>query len=633
VAGYRPPALVNEAVRRFEECRGAHQTFVSHYERMERGYLGILRSASNAAKWRHKLHPMYAYDLIEGVVANTVEMGLSFDVRPAPHVNVGLEEATKMLSQAEAIGDLLRHEYRIDDMDYKQRPLFLTASICGTGVLKSYWNYENRPGKRQALTDQPVHDEQGNEIMRVPVLTEVDTQMIRDHSTAEVCDPRDVIMHEAARALQPTEPGGAQYIFHRTYYSFEQLKMMEAAGFLSNVDRLKDAEIDFSADYKDRETSLWKVNRTKDMIEVLEYWCFKNGQVWRSWIGNRAILLRDEEASPYQHGGYPFAICSTMPKPFSTKGIGDMELIQHLQEMLWEIQNQRFDNLELVNNFITLIRSDLDDEAFPFYPGARWPVDGDVNSAMMPLQPPYQVAEASIHAEALLKGDLQQVTAAAPFATGADTQTVDQKTATGASMVMNVAQQRLAFKKYMAQQGLKDEANMRIKNCQQFITEDRLVHILGEDGAQTFKQISPVDIQGEFIAELEPMGESQMRQEKRAEAIQIFQVLAAAAPLMAAAGTPLNMREVSTYMLKKWGIDDADRFFSQQPAAQGAMAMPGQSGPPQGPPQAGPTQPNLGITAGAAIDAGSPSAAGGISGSPVAALQRALTLGGGPNNQ
>jgi hypothetical protein len=53
-----------------------------------------------------------------------------------------------------------------------------------------------------------------------------------------------------------------------------------------------------------------------------------------------------------------------------------MELIEQLQEILWELMNQRLDNVELINNAIMLIRTDVDDpDAFEHYPGARWPVD------------------------------------------------------------------------------------------------------------------------------------------------------------------------------------------------------------------------------------------------------------------
>jgi hypothetical protein len=224
---------------------------------------------------------------------------------------------------------------------------------------------------------------------------------------------------------------------------------------------------------------------------------------------------------------------------------------------------------------------------------------------------------------------LQNVTSAAPFAGGAETQTVEQKTATGASIVMNAAQLMMQARKYNAQQGLLSEAQQRISNCQQFMTSKTMAHILTKDGTNAFREIDPVEIQGEFLFELEAMGESQMREQRRAEGTQFLQVMAGLAPLFAASGTPLNLTELGKWFLDQWGIEGGERFFSvmPQPAVmqQGAG---GAQGAPAAPP-GGPEGPNLGVTSDTAVDASSPSATGGLSMSPAMFQQRADALGGG----
>jgi hypothetical protein len=621
-------ATIQEVVKRWDESQGHHGAFVKHYERGERAYRGVLSAASEAAKWRHKYHPPYAFNLIETIVSNTVEQNLRINFRPAPHYEMTPQEAYDLCAKTEDIEDLIRHEHRVDDMDAKQRPLYLTASIGGRGVLKSYWNYTTGAVKRQGVKMEAVDDGLGGSIS-VPTIQEITEEgVLRDHSTTEVVDPRDFVVHESARSLDPWSPGGAQYCFHRCWYSFEQLKTLEASGFLSNVDELKDAKDQSQSEYRDRGSEVFKENRQKDLIEVLEYWKFEDGQVWRAYVGNRKVLLRQLESNPFWHGSFPFTVCSSMPQPFTTVGMSDIELIAELQEMLWELGNHRLDNTELIANAIFLIRSDVQDpDAFEFYPGARWPVEDPAQ--VQSLAPPYQLIDSTLNAEGLIKGDLQTVTSAAPFAGGADSQTVDNKTATGASIVMNAAQQRLTSKKWESQQALKREAWMRLKNIQQFATGDKLVHILGKDGAVAFKSIDVLDIQGEYIAELEPMSDAQMRQEKQAEAMQLGQVLMAWAPLAAAAGAPLSVEEIIKWVFRRWDIDDSDRFFSAapQPQVAGQQQPGGQQGP--GGPPAGP---NLGVTASSATDASSPSAAGGISGSPVQALARALAMSGGIAN-
>jgi hypothetical protein len=631
LSGKRKDQL-DKVLARFDKVNSSHQKFVKLYDQRERAYRGVLRRASNASKWKHQLHPPYAFNLLETVISSSVEQGLVLSARPSPHGNVTLDEATAMLDKAKDVEDLIRHEHRVDQMDSKQRPFFLTAAIGGRGVLKCYWNYSEGAVKRQGIQEVAVHDGDGNLMGHMPTITEItENGILRDHSTAEVVDPRDFLVHEAARSIDPFSPGGAQYCFHRCYYSYEQLLMMEAAGFLKDVKYIESDRGSDVSDFVDRQSEVYQLERTRDMIEVLEYWCMEDGAVHRMWIANKEVILKDMETNPFWHGSFPFVIGSSMPQPFSTIGVSEVELIEQLQEMMWEIQNQRLDNLELVNNAIYLVRNDVEDpSAFQAYPGAIWEVE-DVQQVEA-LTPPYQVAQVSLEAEAQLKGDLQNVSGAAPFAGGTETASVDQKTATGASIVMNAAQQRMAYRKYEFQRGLKEEAEMRLKNCQQFIEGQTLAHVIGPDGAQTFKEIPVLDIQGEFIFDLEPMSESQMRAEKRAESVQFFQTAAAAAPLFAATGQPFNMKELFMDLAKAWGKDDAEKYFTQDPQAAAAVAAQGQASGSQGQ-QGGPQGqgPNLGITAGSAVDASSPSAAGGISGSPVAALQRALSMNGGQN--
>src|SRR5687767_5668296 len=125
---YAPPGekrdVIDEILRKWEEAKGHHATFVRRYEKNERAYRGVLEVASNAAQWRHQVHPPYAFNLIETIVSNTEEMGLSFKASPSPRASLSLEEALESLRQVDAVEDLLRHEHRVDDMDMKQRPLF-----------------------------------------------------------------------------------------------------------------------------------------------------------------------------------------------------------------------------------------------------------------------------------------------------------------------------------------------------------------------------------------------------------------------------------------------------------------------------------------------------------------------------
>jgi len=632
--------LLDEFQKKFEAAMPSHGEFVRRVERGYRAYHGLLKASSPAAGWKHQMHPPVGFNLIETIVAGTSEQGLTMKVTPAPALSyLAVADLQKMADQAETVEYLIKHEWRVDGMDEKQRPLLLEMAIAGRSWGKSYWNLTEGTVKRQGLVEVEHQDDQGNHLGTFPTITEItESKTLRDHSTFEVCDSRDVIVHESARNVQPWEPGGAQYMFHRGWYSKEQLLDMQRSGFLKNVDELGESR-DYSDEYSDREKVLYDIQRTKDLLEVTEFWTYRDGTVWRSIIGQRAVVLREEEEDPFWHGGYPFICCRAQPNTFSLHGKSEIELIEQLQEMLWELMNQRLDNVELVNNMILLVSPEVEDpEGLRWFPGAQWQASPQ---EVAPLQVPYQVAEVALSAEQALRGDLQNVTSAAPFTSGTETQTVDQKTATGASIVMSAAQNRLQQKKYQAQMCFPREAEMRLKNCQQFMSDERTVHILGPDGVPNFKRISVLDIEGEYLFELTPYGESTMRQERRAEATQKTQVLLQSLPLGAAVGTPLSYEQVITEFLKEWGDENPKRYFSQKPQAMGAMAAPGgpggppgQQALPPGPPQNGNVQGqnNMGTTSATAVDATSPSATGGMSMSPALMAQRALALSSGPQN-
>lgn len=628
-------ALIAQILQDLEDDQSHHQTFKRLYEKRERAYRGV-KERVQRDKWNHTYRPAHAFNLLETVVASQTAMGLKFDVRPSPHSVQSADEAQHMLLMAEDVSDLLRHEHRLDQMDWKQRPLFLCDGIGGVAIGKDYWNYTPGSVKRQESQEVPIYDAQENVIGTMPTIVEIERDgVLFDHSTTEVVDPRDFIWHEAATNLNPRAPGGAQHVMHRCWYSYEQLLMIQATGLISGVEQLKESR-DYTSEYQDRNTEVFNVNRAKDMIEVIEYWWFEGGKIYYAWLGGRKVLLMPKTENPYWHGMYPFFMCSSMPQPFSMYGTSTIELVEDLQEILWELGNQRLDNIELINNAITLIRSDVDDpDAYQHFPGARWEVDDPAQVEW--LQPPYQLGEVSIGAEQSIRQDMQTVTSAAPLAGGQDNG-VGNSTATGASLIMNAAQTQLAIRKHYAQKGLQDEANMRIKNCQQFLTGKRLVQVLGPAGAAVFKDIDILAIQGEYIAELTPMSESEQRAEKRAEAGNFSQLMMGFAPLAAAAGESMDVRAVITWFCKQWDIEYPEQFFAKptNAAAAGAQqALPGSGGPgtfaPSGPPgSAPPGAPNMGTTAATAVDASKPSATGGNSMSPQMFLQRAAALSGGP---
>lgn len=243
--------------------------------------------------------------------------------------------------------------------------------------------------------------------------------------------------------------------------------------------------------------------------------------------------------------------------------------------------HQRLTNLELVNNAIVLIADDvLDPDAFEFAPGERWLVPRPVQDTVTTWSPDVKVADLSLQAEALLKGDLQNVTGGMPFLSGTSSSEIDQETATGVSIVTSLAQKRLAAKR---QNFIWAKSRIGEQWCalnQQHIREDRDIPVIGKDGEEAFETIQPDLIQGLYQFEVEMAEESLMRQEKRAEAQAKFQVAITAAPVMAASQTPLNLKAFMDDILEAYDITDKDRYYTaQSPLPAGVGGQPAQEDP------------------------------------------------------
>lgn len=609
-------SAVGLVIRDFDKARKHHDVFRQKIRRRYNAYRGILEKRSDAAQWTSKLHPPYILQVVETTVANIVDPNPRMRVRPRPK-SLDSERLQQHLDGAKTLERLLFYEFDVDHFAEKQRPYVLQGLITGLSVGKCYWH--SREGKIKSLGTRhaPIHDVYGVPIGAYSYLEEQeDSGYLHDDPCFEVIDARDFLWHEAAVSVERSP-----FLIHRTWPTFDELKELEREGLYKNVEGLRETR-DFQDELSDRELELHESDRTKDRIELIEYWRKSDQRVIT--VANRSVLLSDRPW-PFWHKEYPFVVTSSLPDLFRIPGISQVELLAELQEMLWTLSNQRIDNLSLINNAIILIRSDVDNpDDFEFAPGEKWMVEDPAQVTMWTPNP--MSAEVSLSAEALIKGDIQNITGGMPFASGTESQTVDQKTATGVSIVASLAQRLLAAKKQHYMWAWKRVGEQFISLLQQFMRDPRLIEIIGSDGMRKFEEVSPEQVQGRYDVVIEPMTESLMRQERRAEAQAKLQVAIAAAPIMQAVGQPLNLKAFAEDYLEAFDVLDKERYFATaQPALPG-----GQPGSNQFAPPGQPGGNSLGVTAPQATDATSPSNQTSLS--PEQFLQRNLAMRGGGRN-
>lgn len=607
-------STVGKCMAWFNQDNQSHQVFCQKADTRYKAYRAILERRMDAAQWNSKNHPPYVFQIIETMTSGLLDANPKWRLRALPRM--ASMESIEMYRQGIKANELLLdYQLGCDHFVEKQRPFALQALITGLTVGKTYWRYAEGVQHSQQTITKPLYDDAGNLIGTTDTLGHVAvTSVVADDPTFEVVDVRDFIWHEAAVSLER-----ADRVTHRLWFTAAELKRMVAAKRFNKVTSEQAIdELPASSDYgqASREQELFQTNRTKDMIEVLEMW-IENGKR-RVTIANRNLLL-DDRPNPFWHGQFPFVCTSATPDMFRIPGISDVELINEIQEMMWTLQNQRLDAVQLLNNPVWLIRSDFDDpDSLDFFPGARNIVD---DPSQVQLWTPPVLENRSIEHESMLKEDLQSIPGASPALLG---QLMNSATtATEASLSSTLAMRRLSNKKNQLALGYARFGEQWIMLNQQFVTEDRVIPVIGERGEMAFHAISPLILQGNYSIQVEQLDQSQIRSERTAEAAARLQIALSAAPVLAAlsqggAAKMLNMDAFVVDYLESFDINDTDRYFTD--AKPPAPPTPG----------GGQAQAPAGVSAPQATDQNSPSNA--FSQSPVAMQQRQAAMTGGVVN-
>jgi hypothetical protein len=646
VPNYDALTLVVNAVQKCE--RDYHNEFVRKVEKRYMSYRGLMQDSDlmqadsdPTEQWRSQITTPYVLNTCEGMLATMLEPRPRFDVQPRPHPDEPIDAILSRISSIDAIEDTLTYAFDRDHFAVKQRPFMQQDMIAGLSVLKTYWRSETRKVTKLGAKTMTIADAFGQPYDRLTVYQEeepADT-LVTDDACCEVVDVRDFFWPGVA-----SSPEKAEFLIHRTWETWDSLKRKENDGYFDyeNVDLLKHgmgtSSVPQTAQVTAREMRLRHVDRTWQLVEILEYWTPERVVT----VGNRFVVLQDRP-NPFWGGRMPFIVCSGMPDAFQIPGLSIVEALAQLQEMLWTLQNQRLDVVRMLANVITLVRSDVDDpEAFVWEPGATWLVEDP--GQVSPLQPDSAAAEITLQAEGLLKGDLQNIMGGLPMNAQTAGSDLGDATATTASIITTIAQRLIQARKQHYLWAYAKVAKHFLLLYQQFLREERVVRILGQQGALAYRTVTPLEVQGDYDVTIDVTADSLMRQERRAEAQSLLQMASQFQPIFAQTGTPLNLKAFMEKTLDAYNVTDKDRYFLPKPSPQGAPAGP--PGPPGGPPGMPPGPP--GAPAGPPPVPGGPGAPVGVTNpqlaagptspsnvqtiSPEAAMQRMLAMQGGGNN-
>lgn len=561
-----------KARKRIEAALKPHKQRVRDYDRRYRAYRGVIDRDKN--RWNHQVCPPYIFQVIETMESGLVDDATVTKVYPSqPGSEAG----------AEALEKLLRQQQDKGNYDEQKGAFTKTALIYGVAFGKIRWRETRESVTRNVWLNGPDN----------PPEEQTEVEVTFDQPEFLNCDPKEIFWDPHATSVDD-----AQYIAHRYYVTRDWIKTMGAPGpdnpdeeppLWMNTQELLDSQplTDGGLDAESTRNAIPHQTQAskQGLYEIIEIW--ENDHL--TVVGNRCILLQDGP-NPFWHNTKPFVVGLTLTDLSRLEGQSEVEVLIDLQNCLWDFLNQTLDNAELANNAIVMMSSDVEDpDAYPFFPGARWFVDRQDEVQMW--TPNSNVLSASQGIQDDLKGDLQSIAAALPYLSGAASETVDQTTATGISIISNMAQRRILRKKALLNYAYKRAGRQWIALNQQFMTEPLAIRIDGPQGS-SFRTVSPYEIQGQYDYYVESMVESLDRQQKRQEALDLLNTMATVAPALPIfAQVGLNAKAFIEKLLSSFDIMNPDDFF-QAIQQQAAPALPQPFMPQQLPPPAAPPQLN-----------------------------------------
>jgi hypothetical protein len=548
-----------------------HEDRVRHYKDADDAYDAVLKpkEALDETDWRSTLCQPLVFEVVQTIKA------LLMDDRPQANVSPpkGKPESK---DKAQAYENVINDQRVDDDYEAKLDEFILQGLQRGLTVAKNAWEVRTAKVRTQSVT--PVY----GSVLPTREIGEPEEQTVTNRPTFIVCDVNDVMWDDAA-----TTANTITDVYWRTYETKASLRALEDDGVYQNTKDIGPAQTGPTGRPGGR--------NVRDLIEVIERWSKTADGITLTTVANRNTLIRDEEPSPFIHQELPFVFCAPTPRLKHVVGKSEPEIIADLQREYWLLQNQSLDNIALINNTVMFPPDSEDTTDWEIRPGAINPKQNP--NPIEFWNPPTSILEPADKAMQRVKGDMQDISAASPYVSGADSQGIDNKTATGISLVQNMATKRILLKKQRFADAERAIGRQQLQLNEQLAPD--LLPAYGPGGEPMPLRI--LDIIG-CTYEVEDAAESLNRQERRQEATLMLQTIASLMALPQFAMV-INARQFLENYIEAFDDDPESLLMpAMAPMAPQLGAPPGVGPaspvPPQGsPPGAMPTTPQFGAGA------------------------------------
>lgn len=360
----------------------------------------------------------------------------------------------------------------------------------------------------------------GNGIAKVTWL--VDTAAEYDDPFLVICDLWDILPAPETEDLQDDCP----WLIHRIVKLKEQIEKEEKnrgeETIYKNLEYVEPRQVEDwkkeryeinqkkigqiqSTESKETEGATIKVAAEKyekeKQVELWECWDYEEGKLVT--IANREILIRNDD-NPYRkvNNGRIFINLPDHELNWEFWAVGHIEPVETIIVEIADLRNQRMDDVILMLDPVIKIRKDagISKNDIIFAPGAKWELRkmDDVVVEKLP-----ETSFSGINEEKMLRDEIERTLAISEYSQGMP------KSATEplgkVAMLISQGNLRLSSLAQNVAEGLTQLANILIDMNQEFLDEDKLYRVVGDQ--VSFKEFKAADkeVKVDAIVEVEPV--------------------------------------------------------------------------------------------------------------------------------
>lgn len=481
-------------------------------------------------------------------------------------------------ASARAVKEMLSYHFRHSFQTYEEMEKFIRQLLMyGTSVFKVFWDY--RPGWKTRIVPEYVNNE---------------LKKYKSVLSAEVLEnkPNGYSVDLFNFGIDPNaaDVRSARFAFEEMWIDSMTLMEKQQAGIFKNVDKHLGSSTSVNEGLQRRMDKIDIVPNQnspeveREKVHIVDYWGYipkgwKDGKLstqaktqlyhvvlaltssYGTGDGLPTVLLA--EPSPFHHNRIPFIDAGLNRCVGEFYGMGDLEYCESLFLEERDLRNIQLDNMtRTMNNMWGVLRgSGIDEGELVHRPGGI--VHYDIPEALQSLQT-QPIDPGAFKTQEDIRRDIEMVTGVNDFVMGQyRSSTGFNDTATGISLIQQVALKRMGHKGQIVQRSIRDIAQMTFSLVAQYQPWGTSVRILDKESATAFRfiDISPQALSKEYdfhIVNAPSLGSKPLRQN------QLIQVLQLLIQMQQHGGEAPDLKRFTKRLLEEMEIPNPSEFFGFQ---------------------------------------------------------------------